>query len=456
MADSGMIDAQQLEALVDSGQIDTVLVCFPDLYGRLLGKRVTGRFFLESVHEEMHVCDYLLACDMEMEPVPGYGVASWDKGYGDFTVKPDMGTLRLIPWLEKTALVLGDCLGHGDGELAHAPRTILKTQLAKGRSMNFVAKVGSELELYVFDESYEACREKGYRGLATAGWYIEDYHILQTTREEPLVRAIRNGMDGAGVPVEFSKGEWGPGQEEINLRYAEALEMADRHTIYKNGAKEIAMSQGKAITFMAKFDTKLAGNSCHVHSSLWDAATDEPIFYDAAGEHGMSKLFRHYLAGQLALAADYTLLLGPTINSYKRFQAGSFAPTRIAWSMDNRTAGYRLVGRGKGLRGECRIPGGDCNPYLAFAALIGAGLYGIENELELEPEMTGNIYENEAARDVPKTLREAIERFEQSKPMRGILGDDVVDHYAHAGRWEQREHDRCVTDLERIRNFERI
>ena len=452
---SSNLDISGLRAAVDSGEIDTVLVCFPDMQGRLVGKRVTGRFFLDKCIDEMHVCDYLLTVDMDMEPVPGYRVASWDTGYGDFALKPDLSTLRRIPWLEATALVLADCCDHHGTELPHAPRTILKRQVARARELGFTVKMGSELELYVFDETYETAREKNYRDLRTAAWYIEDYHIFQTTKEEDLIRAIRNGMDGAGVPVEFSKGEWGPGQEEINLQYAEALEMADRHSIYKNGVKEIAYQKGKAVTFMAKWDYALAGNSCHLHSSLWDADSDRPLFHDDGAADGMSPLFRRYLAGQLALAHDATYFYAPYINSYKRFQAGSFAPTKSAWSRDNRTAGFRIVGAGPSLRVECRIPGADVNPYLAFAAAIAAGLYGIENELELEPPIAGNIYELDDVRDVPKTLRAALDALDRSAPLRTAFGDDVIEHYLHTGRWEQGEYDRRVTDWDLLRNFER-
>jgi len=452
---SGNLDVPGLRADVESGEIDTVLVCFPDMQGRLIGKRVTGRFFVEKCLDEMHVCDYLLTVDMDMEPVPGYQAASWDTGYGDFALKPDLDTLRRIPWLEATALVMADCQDHHGVDLPHAPRSMLKKQLARARDMGFTVKMGSELELYVFDETYETAREKNYQDLKTAGWYIEDYHIFQTTKEEDLIRAIRNGMDGAAVPVEFSKGEWGPGQEEINLQYAEALEMADRHSIYKNGAKEIAYGQGKAITFMAKWNLDLAGNSCHLHSSLWDAETDKALFFDEKADDGMSPLFRHYLAGQLALVRDVTYFYAPFINSYKRFQAGSFAPTKAAWSRDNRTAGFRTVGHGPALRVECRIPGADVNPYLAFAATVAAGLYGIENKLELEPAISGNIYEMDTVEDVPRTLREALAALEESSVLRDVLGNDVVEHYLHTGRWEQSEYDRRVTDWELRRTFER-
>jgi len=452
---NGMLDMPTLKTMVEAKEIDTVLVCFPDLQGRLIGKRVTGHYFLEHGAVELHGCDYLLAVDMEMEPVPGYKLSSWDLGYGDLVIHPDLSTLRLIPWLTATALVMADCQDHEGRDLPHAPRSMLKKQVARARKLGWRAMIGSELEFYVFDESFEALHEKNYQDPKTAGWYIEDYHILQTTKEEPLIRAIRNGMDGAGIPVEFSKGEAGPGQEEINLRYAKAVEMADRHSIYKNGAKEIAHLQGKAITFMAKWNYNLAGNSCHVHSSLWDIASGAAVFHDESRPDGMSATFRHYLAGQLTLAREITYFLAPTINSYKRFQSGTFAPTKAVWSHDNRTAGFRIVGRGPAIRAECRIPGGDANPYLAFASLIAAGLHGIENKLELEPPTKGNAYENDTLREVPKTLREALKELEGSTVMRAAFGEEVIEHYLHTGRWEQSEYDRRVTDWEVRRNFER-
>ncbi|MGH6953478.1 MAG: glutamine synthetase family protein, partial [Alphaproteobacteria bacterium] len=349
---AGNLDLKILERLVKSGEIDTVLVCFPDMQGRLMGKRVTGGYFLDHGRHEVHACDYALAADMDMEPLPGYKAASWELGYGDFAVKADLATLRRVPWLPATALVLGDVYDHHGKELPHAPRTILKRQIARARKLGYTVKMGSELEFYIYSDSFEAAHEKGYRDLKTIGWYSEDYHIFQTTKEEPLIRAIRNGMEGAAIPVEFSKGEWGAGQAEINLRYAEALEMADRHVIYKNGVKEIAHGQGKAVTFMAKWDYAAAGNSCHIHSSFWDATRDRALFHDARGPRGMSRLFRHYLAGQLALAREMTYFLAPYINSYKRFQAGTFAPTKAVWSGDNRTAGFRVVGSGPSTRLE--------------------------------------------------------------------------------------------------------
>ncbi len=450
---TGKLNLETLKAEVAAGRIDTVLICMTDMQGRLVGKRVTGQFFVDQGLEETHACDYLLTVDLEMEPVPGYAAASWDQGYGDFTLRPDLATLRRIPWLEGTALVLADVVDHHGADLPHSPRAILKHQLARARALGFMVNAASELEFYVFDESFKSARAKRYHGLEPAGWYIEDYHIFQTTKEESLIRAIRNHMDAAGIPVESSKGEWGPGQAELNLRYAEALEMADRHVIYKHGVKEIAWQQGKAVTFMAKWDHGLAGNSCHIHSSLAHSRDGSPAFVDAAGKETLT--FKRYVAGQVALARDLTLFLAPFINSYKRFQAGSFAPTKAIWSTDNRTAGFRVLGHGPGLRVECRVPGADANPYLAFAALIAAGLYGIETELELEAGFTGNAYAGEAVREVPKTLREALVCLDQSKAMRAAFGDEVVEHYLHAGRWEQQDYDRKVTDYELLRGFER-
>ena len=449
------LDPQTLAKLVKKGEIDTVLVAFPDMQGRLVGKRITGGFFLDHAVHEMHVCDYLLTVDMEMEPVPGFAAASWDTGYGDFAVRADLSTLRRIPWLEGTALVLGDCVDSEGTELPHSPRAILKSQLARARSSGLDIKMGSELEFYIFNESYESAAEKDYRDLKTAGRYIEDYHIFQTTKEEPLIRAVRNGMEGAGIPVEFSKGEWGPGQGEINLRYAGALEMADRHVIYKNGIKEIAFQQDKAVTFMAKWHDDMAGSSCHIHASIWDAKNGTPLCADAAGVDGMSARFRHWVAGQLALSEAMTLFFAPSINAYKRFKEGSFAPTRIAWSRDNRTAGYRLVGSGAGLRCECRIPGADCNPYLAFAAIIAAGLHGIEQGLEPAPILSGNLYDRDDLKEIPMNLRDAITALDTNGALREAFGEEVIEHYLHAARWEQSQHDSKVTDLERARMFER-
>jgi glutamine synthetase len=451
---SSKLDLSALTRLIDAGEIDTVLTCFPDQQGRLLGKRVMGSYFLSNVAHEAHACDYLLATDMEMDTVQGYKASSWELGYGDFLIKPDLATIRCIPWLEGTALVLGDCQDHHGHDLPHAPRSVLKTQIERARAMGYVSKMGSELEFYIFEDSFATARGKDYKALVPPGWYNEDYHIFQTTKEEPLIRAVRLGMEGAAIPVEFSKGECGFGQAEINLRYAEALEMADRHVVYKNGVKEIAHLHGKSVTFMAKWDYAQPGSSCHIHNSLWDAKSDKSVFHDAGEPLGMSKIFQHYLAGQLALARAMSFFLAPYINSYKRFQAGSFAPTKAVWSTDNRTAGYRICGEGPSLRVECRVPGADANPYLAFAALLAAGLYGIENKLPLEPVARGNLYAQDV-REIPKTLREALDELDRSTVLRAALGDDVVDHYLHTGRIEQGEYDRRVTDWELRRYFER-
>jgi len=451
----GIMTREELAELISRGEIDTVLVVMTDMQGRLVGKRLTGHFFLESVEHGTHACDYLLGVDMEMEPVPGFRATSWERGYGDFAIKPDLATLRRIPWLPATALVLGDVVDHHGALVPHAPRSILKRQIARLAELGYVAKMASELEFYIFDDSYDAARQKVYRGIKPAGWYTEDYHIFQTTKEETLARAIRNGMDGAGIPVESSKGEWSPGQAEINLVYAEALAMADRHVIFKNGVKEIAFAQGKSVTFMAKYAFDAAGSSCHIHGSLWEAASDRPLFHDARERHGMSLLFQRVLAGQLAAARDISFFLAPTVNSYKRYQAATFAPTKAVWSFDNRTAGFRVLGEGAAARVECRIPGADVNPYLAYAALLAAGLHGVEQELKLPAPFSGNAYADKESPEVAKTLRDAVAALDQSALLRRAFGDDVIDHYVHAGRWEQAEYDRRITDFELIRYFER-
>ena len=453
----GQLSFDELKDAVEAGGIDTVVVAMVDMQGRLIGKRFQAEYFVGGAHEETHACDYLLANDIDMEPVPGYAAASWDKGYGDFVMKPDMATLRVLPWLEGTALVLADVQDHHHVDLPHSPRGMLKRQIARLDALGARAFLASELEFYLFDESYESAAEKRFHGLKTAGSYIEDYHILQTTKEEGVMRAIRKGLQGAGIPVENSKGEWGPGQEEINVRYADALEMADRHVILKNGIKEIAYLQGKAVTFMSKWRYDLAGSSSHIHASLWDKAGKTPLFFDPKAEHGMSDMMRAFVAGQLKYARDITLLLAPYVNSYKRFQVGTFAPTKAVWSRDNRTAGFRLCGEGsKAIRIECRIGGADLNPYLAFAGLLAAGLAGIEEKLALEKPYSGDAYVGGAGLpEVPKTLRDAIDSLDRSAMLRAALGDAVVDHYVHTGRWEQFEYDRRITDWELMRGFER-
>ncbi len=453
---AGNLTFEQLRAAVVAGEIDTVVVAMVDMQGRLIGKRFHAEFFCQGAYEETHACDYLLADDIDMEPVPGYAAASWDKGYGDFILKPDMSTLRRTPWLEGTALVLCDVLDHHHHDVPHSPRAILKRQIARLAERNMAALCASELEFYLFDETFEAAMAKRYHGLKTAGSYIEDYHILQTTKEEGVMRAIRNGLHAAGIPVENSKGEWGPGQEEINVRYAPALEMADRHVVLKNGIKEIAHLKGKAVTFMSKWRYDLAGSSSHIHMSLWDGDGKQPLFVDPKAEFGMSATMRSFVAGQLKYARDITYFLAPYINSYKRFQAGTFAPTKAVWSRDNRTAGFRLCGDGtKGIRIECRIGGADLNPYLAFAALIAAGLAGIDEKLELSKPFKGDAYFGSGIPEVAKTLRDATEALASSEFARAALGKDVVEHYVHTARWEQLEYDRRITDWELMRGFER-
>ncbi len=446
-----------LKKAVKAGTIDTVLACLVDMQGRLIGKRFQAEFFVDSAFEETHCCNYLLANDIDMEPVPGYKAASWGQGYGDFLLKPDLSTLRLTPWLEGTALVLCDVLDHhSHKDLAHSPRAMLKRQIARLTERGYLGMFASELEFYLFDESYEAIHARNYRDPKTAGYYIEDYNILQTSREEPVIRAMRKGLQAAGIPVENSKGEWGPGQEELNIRYADALTMADRHAIMKNACKEIAIQQGKSITFMAKWRNDLAGSSSHIHNSLWDLKGRTALFHDPKGRHGMSALMQSWVAGQVKYARDITWFLAPYINSYKRFQVGTFAPTRAVWSRDNRTAGFRLCGDGgKGIRIECRIGGADLNPYLAYTGLIAAGLAGIDEKLKLAEPFSGDAYQGSALPEVPKTLRAAAEALSGSKMLRKALGNEVVDHYHHTAQWEQSEYDRRVTDWELQRGFER-
>lgn len=445
---------EQLREDVEAGRIDTVLVAFPDMQGRLIGKRFQAQFFLEGGLDETHGCDYLLADDIDMEPVPGYAAANWGKGYGDFVMKPDLGTLMKCTWLEGTALVLCDVLDHHHEQVSHAPRNVLKRQLARLAEMGLSANFASELEFYLFDETYRSAHEKGYSNLQTAGHYIEDYHIFQTTKEEGVMRALRNHLNASGIPVECSKGEWGPGQEEINVRYAEALKMADRHVVIKNATKEIAFAQGKAVTFMSKWAYDLAGSSSHVHMSLAKAGQNQ--FVGKGDDLGMSDLMKHFMAGLLTYAGDITYFLAPYINSYKRFQAGTFAPTKAIWSRDNRTAGFRLCGENtKGIRVECRIGGADLNPYLAFAALLAAGLKGVEEKLVLEPGFSGDAYSGKKLREVHKTLRDAVGALKKSKMLADAMGPAVIAHYVHTAEWEQLEYDRRVTDWERQRGFER-
>jgi glutamine synthetase len=443
-----MLTLDQLRADVEAGTVDTVIAAFTDMQGRLMGKRLDAEFFLEELDAGHPVegCNYLLALEMEMDPVPGYSIASWERGYGDFGLEPDLDTLRRIPWHEATVLVLCDVQWHDGSPVAPSPRQVLKAQLERAKGMGFDVMVGSELEFFLFRETYVEAYEQHFRDLTPSVPYILDYHVLASGYDEPFLRQIRLQMKAAGLKVESSKGEAWPGQHEINFRYADALKAADDHVVYKTGAKEIAYQHGVSITFMAKPDHRWVGSSCHIHSSLW--RENRSAFAEER------EVFEHYLAGQIALASELAIFLAPTVNSYKRFAAGSWAPTTLAWAPDNRTCGFRIVGHGSSLRPETRIPGADANPYLAFAALLAAGLHGIERKLELGPAFEGNAYESDVER-FPHSLRDAIARLENGTVARQLLGDEVVDHYLNYARTEQELFDKVVTDYERERMFER-
>jgi glutamine synthetase len=438
----------ELARQVERGEIDTVVAAFTDMQGRLMGKRVDAEYFMESAAhgEPVEGCNYLLALDMEMDPVPGYSIANWERGYGDFDLRPDMATMRRIPWLEGTAMVLCDVAWHDGSPVRPSPRQVLKAQVERARKLGFEPMVGSELEFYLFKETFAQAHAKGYEDLTPSVPYILDYHVLATTYDEPFIRAVRKGMKAAGIQVESSKGEAWPGQQEINFHFSDAVTMADNHVIYKNGIKEMANLHGCSVTFMAKPDHTWIGSSCHVHSSLWH---DGRNAFD-----GETATFKQYLAGHIAGAAEIAIFLAPNINSYKRYAAASWAPTTLAWGHDNRTCGFRIVGHGQALRTESRIPGADVNAYLAFAALIAAGLHGIEHKLELGPEFKGNAYESDVQR-FPHTLREAIAALEKGTMARKAMGDDVIDHYLNYARTEQALFDKVVTGYERKRLFER-
>ncbi|MDD5303068.1 MAG: glutamine synthetase family protein [Elusimicrobia bacterium] len=449
-----MNNASSLLAAIKKGKFHTVILAMPDMQGRWIGKRFTARHFAKSVAGHgTHACAYLLTVDMEMDPVPGFALTSWDKGYQDFALMPDFSTWRGLAWLPGTALVVADVLDSAhEHPIKVAPRQILKDQVARAAAKGWSLKMATELEFYLLRETYESAQKKNWTALEHYGSYIEDYHILQGTREEPVVGEIRNLMEASGVPIENSKGEWGPGQHEINLEYSDPVQMADLHTVYKHGAKEIAMQKGASLTFMAKYSDKLAGSSCHIHASLWDKAGRRSAF-SSGGKP--TKEFRWFLGGTMALAREFSLFFAPTVNSYKRYQAATFAPTRIAWARDNRTCGFRVVGEGDSLRIENRIPGADANPYLALAATIAAGLHGIEKKIDPPPELAGDAYKAKVS-PVPKTLTEAIGLFEKSAAARQAFGDEVFAHYLHAAKAEQAASDRAVTDWERGRYFERI
>jgi glutamine synthetase len=445
--------AAKLLAEIKKGTFHTIIVAMPDMQGRWVGKRVTARHFAAAVAKGgTHACAYLLTVDMEMDPLPGFALTSWEKGYGDLNLAPDFSSWKALSWLPGTALVVADALDHHGHAVSVAPRSVLKAQVARAASRGASLKMASELEFYLLRESYESAHAKNWAGLDHFGAYIEDYHILQGTRIEGVVGDIRNRLEESGVPVETSKGEWGPGQHEINLEYAAPVEMADRHTVYKHAAKEIAMQKGCAITFMAKLDAGLAGSSCHIHASLWDKAGRRSRF-SAGGKP--TQEFRWFLGGMMSLAREFSLLYAPTVNSYKRYQAATFAPTRVAWARDNRTCGFRVVGEGDSLRIENRIPGADANPYLAFAATIAAGLYGIEKKIAPPEEFHGDAYKSKVT-SVPKTLAEATDLFEKSAAAKACFGPEVHAHYLHAARCELAAYDKAVTDWEKRRYFERI
>ena len=449
----GPLSVEDLRRQVDAGEVDTVVLALCDMQGRLAGKRFHAPYFLDEVLAHgAEGCDYLLAVDVDMRTVGGYEMSSWERGYGDLVMRPDLATLRRLPWLERTALCLADVHWHDASPVVASPRQVLRAQLARLEALGLVALAGTELEFMVFRDSYEEAWTSGYRNLSPANLYNVDYSILGTARIEPLLQRIRTEMAGAGLRPESAKGECNLGQHEISFLYADALTTADNHVVYKTGAKEIAAQMGMSISFMAKFDER-EGNSCHIHLSLRDG-DGHPVFAGAGGGH--SPLFDHFLAGLLAGLRELTLLFAPNVNSYKRYVAGSFAPTAVVWGRDNRTCALRVIGEGSSLRVENRVPGGDVNPYLALSAMVAAGLYGIEQELPLERAFSGNAYQAADPQRVPATLREAAELFEKSSLARSSFGDEVVDHYANMARVELAAFDAAVTDWERVRSFERM
>ncbi|NUP69454.1 MAG: glutamine synthetase [Nonomuraea sp.] len=452
-ASTGFLSVEELRDEVAAGRIDTVLLALADMQGRLQGKRLSARYFLNEVlHHGSEGCNYLLAVDVDMNTVSGYDMSSWDRGYGDFAMRPDLSTLRRVPWQDGTALVMADLTWEDGSDVTASPRQILRRQLARLAERGLAAYVGTELEFIVYEDSYEQAWQRAYRDLSPANLYNVDYSLLGTARVEPLLRRIRQGMEGAGMYVESAKGECNLGQHEIAFRYDEALRTCDNHSIYKNGAKEIAAQEGRSITFMAKPNQR-EGNSCHIHISLRSLDGD-PVMA-GEGPYGLSPLGARFIAGQLACLRELTLLYAPNINSYKRYVPGSFAPTAVKWGVDNRTCSLRLVGHGQSLRVENRVPGGDVNPYLAVSALIAAGLHGIDQELPLEDAFPGNAYDS-GAETVPHTLRDALALFEGSKLARGTFGEDVVEHYANNARVELAAFDAAVTDWELFRGFERM
>jgi glutamine synthetase len=446
-----------IDAGIDDGSVDTVVVAFPDMYGRPVGKRVTSDFFVSHVADHgIEVCDYVLAVDVDMTPLPGYRFTSWDTGYGDVVCRPDYATARRIPWLAGTAMVLCDLTDEDGAPVEVSPRQILRRQLERAAERGLRVCSATELEFFLFKDSYDEASAKGWRGLTPHTSTIEDYQLLQTAREEYVLRRIRNEMRAADIPVEFSKGEAGRGQHEVNVTYDEALVTADRHLVFKNGIKEIAAQEGRAATFMAKWTMDDVGSSCHVHTSVWDAQSGEALMADAAHPSGLSTVGRHFLGGQVRAAGELAWLAAPTLNSYRRYVAGSWAPTAAVWGEDNRTCGFRVVGHGAGRRVESRIPGADVNPYLVLAASIAAGLYGIDHELDPGDPYPANAYEAADVPRIPSTLVEAIDELRSSAIAREAFGEDVHHHLLNTAEQEWAAANRHVSDWELARNFERL
>jgi glutamine synthetase len=451
---AGQLDLQTLRQKVSGGEIDTVLTVFPDVYGRLVGKRLVAGFFLDHCQESgTHGCNYLLTVNLEMDPLEGFRLASWEQGYGDFAIKPDLSSLRVLPWQKGTAMVICD-LHHDDGALVdEAPRSVLRRQVQRLADQGLICNIASELEFFLFNHNYHDAYTRCYTSLTPSSDYRIDYHTMQTTRDEPIMHAIRQHMPGAGVVVESSKGEWGRGQHEVNFRYGQPLAMADGHSVFKQGAKEIAEPNGKCISFMPKIWAEEVGSSCHIHISIWRG--QENLFWNPAARQP-SQYFRSFLAGQMRYSREFCYFFAPTINAYKRYQSGSWAPTKMAWAMDNRTTGFRVVGHGPEFRIENRMPGGDANPYLAFAAMIAAGLAGVEQGLDCGDAYRGNAYVDPKLAALPTTLKEAAELLKQSALARDILGENVLEFYVHSADEEVRAFESAVTDWERKRYFERI
>lgn len=451
-----MINLDRLRALETSGEIDTVILAVCDLYGRLMGKRLDAGFFLEAAEDGTHVCDYLFTVDMEMEPIEGYEFSSWSAGYGDVHLVPDFNTTRVLSWQDRTALIMCDAHTKEHEPVSIAPRSLLGAQVKAAADLGFTAMAASELEYFIYRTSFEDASKSNYADLAPAGWYIEDYHLLQAQRTEDLNGAFRRHLSASGIPVESTKGEWGHGQHELNIKYCEVLEMADRHVLMKQAIKEIADQMGASATFMAKPHASEAGSSSHLHMSLWSDDQNAFVGDSEIGGIEASDTFRWFLGGWMAYAAELMVCYAPTINSYKRYQSQSWAPTAVAWSPDNRTAGFRIIGQGNALRIECRLPGADVNPYLAYSAVLASGLAGIANKIEPPPPHVGDAYADTALPTVPKTLSEATVRFAESEFAVKAFGETATKHYSHFFASEVTAYDRAVTDWERRRYFERI